>query len=161
MTAPVTKLILLAVVLLILPFQVTFLPYFKVFGIQPDLLFLIVFIASVKFNFGWAVVFALLGGVLKDAFSIYPFGINTALFCLWTLAVKELSRRISLDNRLIQIATVLVLNILHNILAGFLYFGSAKVFIPWAISLRIILFGALYTVFVLYLSGRLLEHIPD
>ncbi|MEI6631983.1 MAG: rod shape-determining protein MreD, partial [bacterium] len=75
---------LLSIALLAL-LQATVLDYLKFFWVKPDLLLAVVVIASLSFRMRWAILSAFLAGFLKDVMGVYPFGINTIFFPLYSL----------------------------------------------------------------------------
>ncbi len=70
----------------------------KLFGVKPDLLFMAALMSAVLFRRGWVFVYAVFAGAVKDCLAVPYCGLPYAvIFPLWTLAAREVSRRISLD----------------------------------------------------------------
>lgn len=137
-------------------FQATWLDFFRVFGIKPDLLLASVFAASLFFEFRWAFLFSILAGITKDAFGSTPFGLNTLLFSLWSYLISKLSRKVSIEDDIAAASLFFIVALLHNILTGIsiIYSGS---FIPFGIFLRIIFFAALYAALTLPLISKIVR----
>ena len=133
--------------------QPTLLDAFRIFGVKPDLLLLSVVVASINFKLRSALFFSILSGILKDAFSVHSFGLNTLLFPLWTLALFFLAKEVQLDDDYIRIGLVLVVALLHNLTQGFMivYFGGV---VPFGIFLRLTFLGVVYTTAVFCLLLR-------
>ncbi len=128
--------------------QLTFLDYFKVFGIKPDLLLISVVIASLVFEFKWAFILSLFAGLFKDVFSATTFGINTLLFPLWSFLIARLNKEITIDYNFIRMALIFIISLLHNTITGltFIYLGNP---ISLGIFLRIVSVQSIYTVLLL------------
>ncbi|MDO8662075.1 MAG: rod shape-determining protein MreD [Candidatus Omnitrophota bacterium] len=129
-------------------FQLTFLEYFRIFGIKPDLLLVTVVIAGLFLEMRLAIIFGIFTGIFKDIFSLSPFGLNVLLFSLWGFLVAKISRKISIEDNIASVILVFVIALLQNIASGLalIYSGS---FVPTGIFLRIILVGSLYTALTL------------
>jgi len=128
--------------------QMTFLEYFRIFGVKPDLLLVSVVIAGIFFKMRPVLIFAILTGIFKDIFSLSPFGLNVLLFSLWGFLVVKISREISIEDNIAAATLVFIIALLQNIATGLalVYSGS---FVPIGIFLRIVLLGSLYTSFTL------------
>lgn len=140
------RFVVLTIILVL--FEVVALDYLKFFSIKPDLLLAIVLIWAVFLRSTDAFKLGILAGFLKDLFSENILGINTLLFPFWVVVTLKLSKRIALDNRLIQMILVFIVSILTNIIYRLviIFMGT---YIPWVISLRIIILSSLYTAFLL------------
>jgi rod shape-determining protein MreD len=136
--------------------QATLLDYARIFSVKPDLLLITAVWGSLFFKFNWAFACALLAGILKDAFSVYPFGINTLLFPLWAALGSYLSRKIAIET-----------NYRYAALAGAAAFAQSAVtavILPFVASpvslgifLRILIFGSLYAAVAAFFWFGLLE----
>ena len=124
--------------------QITLLNYFRLFTVKVDLLLICAVIAALSFPMKWSLLFCLLSGVFKDAFSVNIFGVNTVLFCLWGFLIAKLMRKIAIDNNLMRVLLVAVITLLHNLLMGaiLMYWG---VVIPFGILLRVLVLAPLLT----------------
>jgi len=127
--------------------QVSVLDYFKIFGVKPDFLLILVVLASLSFELKWSLGLSILAGILKDVFGANMFGINILLFSLWNFIIKKLSKNITLDNDLVRILLVFVIAIFNNIIIRviFLFLGRS---ISWGMTLRIISLEPIYTALV-------------
>jgi len=136
--------------------QITILNYIKIFNVKPDLLFISVVITSLLLEFRSAVLFSIFAGILKDALSINAFGINTILFALSCCLIIALSKKISLDNNLIRMASVFVIMLINNIITRliFLFLGN---FISLGVFLRVTFIESLYTALVLPLALKIIK----
>lgn len=128
--------------------QVTILNYFRVFTIKPSLLLIFVVLAGLTFELKWALAFALCAGIFKDIFSISAFGINTALFLLWSFIIVRLNREISIENNALRCALVLAVTFLHDLFVGLIYVYSGN-YVPLGIFLRIITLQPIFTALIL------------
>lgn len=128
--------------------QVTILNYFRILTIKPCLFLIFVVIASLTFELKWALIFSLFAGIFKDIFSISAFGINTALFLLWSFLIVRLSREISIENNLLRCGLVLIVTFLHDIFVGLIYAYSGN-YVPLGIFLRIITLQPIFTALIL------------
>jgi rod shape-determining protein MreD len=139
--------------------ELTFLNYFKIFNIKPDLFLICAVLASLFLEPRPAVALSLSAGLLKDSLSSSLFGINVVLFTLWSFLILKLNRKIRLDNNFLRLGLVFIVALLHNIFSGItlLYLGRS---IPLGIFLRIALVGSIYTALamppVLWIIKRLL-----
>ncbi|MFH0762419.1 MAG: rod shape-determining protein MreD [Candidatus Omnitrophota bacterium] len=133
-----------SLILILGALELTFLGYFRIFNIKPDLFLLCAVLASLMLEASPAVVLSLFAGLLKDSCSSNPFGINTVLFFLWSLIIIKLNRKISLDNNFLRMGLVFIVALLNNSFSGItlLYLGRG---IPLGIFLRTVLIGSLYT----------------
>jgi rod shape-determining protein MreD len=124
--------------------QTAILNRLAIFSIKPDLLFISVIIASLYFSCGWAIVFSMLAGFLKDITCLNSNSLYTILFILWSFAVIKLSRKISFDNDYVKLALLVIVVMLNDIIIRliFLFLGN---FISLGIFLRIIFLDSLYT----------------
>lgn len=138
--------------------QVTILNYFKIFNIKPDLLLIYAVIASLTFELKWALTFSLFAGLIKDTFAIYPFGINSALFLLWSFCIVRLNREISLESNVLRVGLVFIITFLHTIISGLIYIYSGR-FVPLGIALRIMIFQSVYTALVLPIVYKFIKPI--
>ncbi len=111
-----TKRIFFIIVFICVALEVTFLNYFKIFSVKPDLSLIAVVFASLYFDLKWALILSIFVGLLKDTFSLNPFGIYTPLFALYSLLIARLSRKISLENNLILMVLVFIIVIFNNLL---------------------------------------------
>lgn len=138
--------------------QVTILNYFKIFNIKPDLLLICVVIASLTFELKWALIFSLSAGLLKDVFAMYSFGINSALFLLWSFCIARLNREISLESNVFRMCLVFIITFLHTVISGIIYTYSGR-FVPLGIILRIIILQSVYTALVLPIVYKFIKPI--
>ncbi|MFA5101205.1 MAG: rod shape-determining protein MreD [Candidatus Omnitrophota bacterium] len=92
------KIIFIALLLLAALVQSALIPYVSVFGVKPDLFWIMVMCAALYFDAGTAVIFSLTCGLLKDCLGTSPFGVYIVLFPLWSIGIGCLSKRISFDN---------------------------------------------------------------
>lgn len=124
--------------------QVTWFNNIRIFCVQPDLLLICAVLASLTFEFRWALAFCILAGIFKDIFCALPFGLNTALFCLWCVLIIELSKRITIEDDYARLALLFVVVLLHNLVFGLILVYSGS-FIPLGIFLRNLSIGTIYT----------------
>lgn len=137
--------------------QVTLLDSFKIFGVKPDLLLIIVIFAGLFFNLKWAFALGIFAGILKDSLSASSFGINTLLFPLWIFLIIKLSKKIPLDNNLICVMLVFVIGIFHNTITRIIFFALGNSLAPLGIFLRMAFLEILYTAAILPLMFKFIK----
>jgi rod shape-determining protein MreD len=141
------KLFLILIVLFALA-QATLMGYLKVFGVMPDILLAVVFIAATSFSQKQALFLSVCAGMIKDILSVYPVGINTFIFPLWCFIIILLSRRISLEQRLFSGLSVGVITFCNGIITHFIFFFDGNG-ISLLVLLRIAVIESLYTAMIL------------
>jgi len=124
--------------------QVTLVPHVKIFGVKPDLLFVMSAYASFFFSLPWALFFSLCAGGLKDIYGIYGIGFNALLFCLWSLIFIKVSRKIATDTNPVRSVCIFIA-VLSNGLAWGSVLLSKGCVIPFGIFIRTVLLDAAYT----------------
>jgi len=151
------KLSTLAVILAALGlFQLTFLHYFRVFGVQPDLFLVGVVLASLFLEGRLAIIFSITLGIFKDAFSPAAFGLDILLFGLWSFLIVKITRKVSIEDNLSATLLIFIIALLQNIASGLSLAYSGN-FIPPGIFLRAVFLGALYTALVLPLLLKIIK----
>lgn len=138
------KITIILILLLLALVQATILNLFSFLYARPDLLLISVIILSLSVDFKSLLVFALLGGVMKDIFSSGPIGFNTLLFPIWCIAVFLLSKKINFENmfsKVLLVYTVAFLNIITQI-ASYSFLSLIDFSMPY---LRIVILAPLYT----------------
>lgn len=133
------------IILLSALFETTFLNSFRIFGVKPDLLLICVVTASLNFGIKTALVLSAFAGILKDSLTAAAFGLNLLLFVLWSFLLRELAKRISLDNRFFCAGLVCIIILVNNIVARPLYFFLIQLSIPLGVFLRTTILEAVYT----------------
>jgi len=150
----VKKRLFLAVIFTALILELSVLDYFKIFGVKPNLFLIVVVMASLFFEFYWALLFSFICGVLKDTFSINVFGANTLIFLSLSLLVWWLSKKISIENNFIRALAVYVIAILSGIFSKLINsFGGN--YLPVGIFLKVLFIEALYTAIAAWLVFRI------
>ncbi len=136
--------------------QITILDYIKILNVKPDLLMVSVVFVSIFLGVRQALFFSIFAGILKDALSINAFGINTLLFPLSSFLIINLSKKVSLDNNLIRMASVFIIMLINDVITRliFLFLGN---FISWGIFLRTAFMESLYTAFILPLVFKIIK----
>jgi rod shape-determining protein MreD len=125
-------------------FQFTFLNYFRVFGVKPDLLLVTVVCAGIFLEARQAILFGMFAGIFKDIFGVGVFGLDVILFSLWGFLSANISRKVSIDDNITRVFLVFAIALLQNI-ASFLSLNLSGSFVPLGIFLRIAFLGSLYT----------------
>ncbi len=134
----------LIITLILGVFQFTFLNYFRIFGIKPDLLLAAVVCAGLFLETRQAILFGMFAGIFKDIFGVGVFGLDVILFSLWGFLSVNISRKISIDDSVAAALLVFIIALLQNIASG-LILGLSGSFVPFGIFLRIVFLGSLYT----------------
>jgi rod shape-determining protein MreD len=150
-----------SLILLILFFallQVSVLHYFRLFGVKPDLFLICVVVVSLYFEVEYALLISFLCGVLKDIFSISPFGLNTFLLPVISFLVMKISRKLALDNTPVICAAVFLLAVLYDILSR-IALGYLGTVVPFWAFLRITLLESLYTAAIFPLTFKLFKRV--
>lgn len=121
------------------------------FGVRPDLLFFAAIFASLYFELLPALIFCLFAGFLKDSF--LGVTLNTFLFPLWCIAIKQLARSVSIDNEFVASGLVLVAVFINDILIRVIFSPPVNP-IPLGVFLKIIILGPVYTALVSFFMFR-------
>jgi len=124
--------------------QVTFLDFFRIFGIKPDLILIGVIFLSLRLELRQALVLAICAGALKDIFGPHQIAVNTPLLCLWTYLVIRLSRDLSFDHPLIRAALIFFVCLTNEIVSGIIFFFLGS-YTPIGAFLRVWFLESLYT----------------
>ena len=124
--------------------QVTFLDYFSVFGVKPDLLLIAVVTVSLLAETRGALVLSIFAGALKDMLGVGGFGTNTFFFCLWSFLILQLSKKLTIETDAIRAIVVFVITLFQQIISGLLLIYSGS-FVPLGIFLRITILETVYT----------------
>lgn len=125
--------------------EVTLVSHIRIFGVKPDLLFVMSAYASFFFSLPWALFFGLCAGGLKDIFGIYGVGFNALLFCLWSLIFNKVSRKIATDTNPVRSVCIFIA-VLGNGLVWATALLSKGCVIPFGIFTRTVFLDAAYTV---------------
>ena len=149
---------LLIIVMILATLQLIWPASFSLFHSKPDLL--LIFVASLVFyfNFKTALAFAIIAGLLKDAFLPTSAAINTISFSVLSYLIFRLSRQISTEHNYIRLAVVLIAAVLNNIVIGIQSLNSGN-FIPAGIFLRNLLIPSVYTVAVSPLVFKIIKKV--
>lgn len=144
------------IVFIILVFAVveaTFLDLFRIFRVAPDLLLMVVVIAALYDEFGWALFYAVIAGMFKDLFSGNGTVMHILFFPLWVYLIHKLSRKIFIENDLIRTAVMFGVSLLNNI-AVILLMVFMRHPLPVSVVFSLVLIGPLYTAIVFPLVCR-------
>jgi rod shape-determining protein MreD len=134
--------------------QVTLLDSFRILNVKPDLFLISIVIASIIFDFKWAIAVSIFAGILKDAFGADVFGINTLLFPLWSFSILKLSKKISLENNIICTGAVFIIVLLNDIIIRMIFISIGKTPVSLGSFLGITFLEAIYTVAILPLAFK-------
>ncbi len=96
--------------------EVAVLPFVQVFGAKPDLMLLCVFWVALEFPLYQALLISIYAAFVKDIFSASSWGLHMILFPLWVWVIKELSRKVTLENKTLRFVVLCMIILLHNIL---------------------------------------------
>ncbi|MBN1353337.1 MAG: rod shape-determining protein MreD [Candidatus Omnitrophica bacterium] len=91
----------LAVILFL---ELTFFNKFRIFGVRPELLMTAAIFFGFHFGVSYGAEAGLASGIIKDIFSISPFGINTVSFLLIGAAAGFLKDKVFKENAITQFA---------------------------------------------------------
>lgn len=142
-------------------FEVAILDYFKLFGVKPNLLLIMVVISGLFFNLKQVLFFSIFAGIFKDASGINSFGINTLMFTMWGFLTVKLSKRISIDNSFIFALFIFIIAIFNNVITRLISIFLNELVSPIGISLRIIFLGSLYTAIISSFLFRATKHLAS
>lgn len=148
--AQVTIIIILALV------QVTILDYFKVFNVKPDLLLICTIAGALFFEFKPAILLALLAGALKDVFSVDTSIRDMLLFAFWVYLIKELGKRVPLENTSVRVFLVIAALIFSALINRGISLYALNP-IPLGVFLRSIFLESLYTGLVSLMFFKLIR----
>lgn len=138
--------------------QVTLLDYLSIFAVKPDLLLACVVIAVLSFEFKWALLFSVLTGLLKDAFTASGFGMNTFLFSLWGYLAIRLSGKITLEKYFLPSVLIFIIMVLNGITVKAISLSLANLAVPLGIFSRIVFLESLYTALVFPLVFKIVKY---
>ncbi len=146
----------LLILFIIALLQSTFLNYFRVFNVKPDIILITVIIFALFFNLRWLVVFAFLAGIFRDIFSILPCGVNVIICIFLVILTKQISRQLSVENKFIYSAVLCLIILLNNlILQSFLFVLDRPV--VTGIFLKILFLESTFTLLLALPMYRLFE----
>lgn len=129
--------------------QATLLDSFKIFGVKPDLLLIVIVITDTIFDLKWALCLGIFAGILKDSLGANVFGINTLLFPLWVFLIAKLSKKILLDSNFIRVMLIFIIGILHGIVTRLIFLALGNTIVSLGVFLRITFLESLYTAAIL------------
>jgi len=154
------KIIFTVFLLLAALVQSTLLHSIAIFGVKPDLYWIMVMCAALYFDFGAAVIFSLSCGLLKDILGTSPFGVYTVVFPLWSLGIGNLLKRISFDNLGVSsfvLGVMIFVNAVILRLMPFIPHGP----LSFMAFMRISVLEALYTVLFFMWIGPLVRRVSE
>lgn len=126
--------------------QVTVLNYLKIFDVKPDLFLVSVFTAAFYLEWKYALAVSIICGFLKDVFSVSVPGVYTIILPLWCYFLLRISKKISMERALFFSIGAGIVSLINGFITRFVLAGLGS-FVPWALSLRMIVLEALYTAF--------------
>lgn len=138
------KWFILLIIILLATVQLDWPVFLNFFYCKPDLLLILAVVSVFYFDFKFALVLAVLAGLVKDAFLPQTFAVNTVLFTIWSFFVYRLSRQISTEHNYVRLAIVLIVAVFNNIIIGLQSLNSGNI-IPAGIFLRNIIISSVYT----------------
>jgi rod shape-determining protein MreD len=146
------KVIFAALIICAALIQSTLAIHIQVFGVKPDLFWIMVLAAALYFDAGTAVIFSLICGLLKDSLGLSPFGVYVILFPLWSLAVSSLSKRISFDHMPVSCLFLFIMVFVNAIILRVIPFvpGASLRFM---VFMRVSLIESIYTALVFVWIG--------
>ena len=133
---------------------------FQMFWVKPDLIILSVVIASIYLDFGWAIFISIFAGITKDILGLNYFGMNILILPFYCYAIREISRKISLDNDFINMGILGVVIIVNSLLLR-LFFIVNNVSIELGIFLRTFVFEFLFTVLSFFLILQITNYLNN
>lgn len=154
------KLFFTLIVIILSLIQATLINYFQIFLVKPDFLLIVVVLASLFFNSGWAITFSLFAGILKDSLAINTLGINTLIFPLWSLMVIRLSRKISIENDLRRGILIFIVVVANDLVTRIAQFCLGNI-ISSGIFLKIIILESLYTAIISPLVFKVIQPVIE
>lgn len=116
----------LLVLFIIALLESTLLNHFRIFDVKPDIILAALVIFVPFFSLTWSVVFAVLGGMFRDIFSILPFGFNVVICVVWIILAKRISRQLSIESNFIRSAILGLIILLNNLTLQSILFVLAK-----------------------------------
>ena len=138
--------------------EVEILDYLRIFGVKPDLLLITVLFFALYRRAKWAGFTGILAGLLRDVFTVNPFGISILYFGFLGKIGSFLGRYIFYKRRyLIQMSVTFLSMLIYSFICGFFQAGVRN-----DRSFRLILISSsLYTTLVspgiFWLSGRIVD----
>lgn len=125
----------------------------KIFAAKPDLIMVVIIIGSVFLERKFALFCSLVAGLFKDVFAANLFGIHTLLLPLWCFLVSFVSRKLTIEDKIILSAFTFAVVFLNGVLLRFINTFSAEN-VSLGIFLRIAFLESLYSALFLPLILR-------
>lgn len=142
--------------------EVSFGSYLSVRGIKPDLCLLCLIFLSLKYRGEILLPFAFLTGLLKDTFSVAPWGLHAFSYCLAAYGIHYLSMLLAFRTPLSQAVMTFCASIAYSLTFAALLLGLGFQFSVFNTLLNC-LYMALYNValapFFLWFLGRLTPYL--
>jgi rod shape-determining protein MreD len=145
-----------SVLILLVILQPTLMSWFRIFGVEPDLVLAAVVIIGLSLDLKWVLLFSYAAGLLKDSLGILPLGVNTLVLPLLGFAANRLSRRMVIEADYVIATVVFIAAVSHNLIISLLLVIMG-LNISMGMSSRIILIGAIYTASLFLLFSKLIR----
>ncbi|MBI4706976.1 MAG: rod shape-determining protein MreD [Candidatus Omnitrophica bacterium] len=152
------KIIFLCFILGLAILEESFLSDFRIFGVSADMLLIALVVSSLFFRFGWALVFSIFAGLLRDCFSNNVFGFNMILFAFLSLLIIRISREIPIESAFLRIILVFIITFLYILISGIIFISLGR-FIPLGIFLHKLFLAPIFTAAVSWIIFKLSESI--
>lgn len=111
------------ILFLIAVLQVTLAPHLSIFGVCPDFVFILIIFFSILKPIRQSLIFALVGGLFLDFFTLYPLGAITLSFILISYLFSFVAQNILRSHNL---ATFIILGFIGTIIYETLVFSFIK-----------------------------------
>jgi rod shape-determining protein MreD len=138
--------------------QATLINGISVFGVKPDLFWIMVLAGGLYFDLAQAVIMGLACGILKDCLGASSSGVYTVLFPLWAFGVKSLSKRISFDQAPVAGVFLAVMIFVNAAILRSVPVASSPT-ISFLAFMRVAVLESLYTAALFVWIGPLLRRV--
>ncbi|MDD4899866.1 MAG: rod shape-determining protein MreD [Candidatus Omnitrophica bacterium] len=144
------------VIVLLALFQATLLNYFRIFNVKPDLLLICAVFVGLVFELKHALLFSLVLGFLKDAFTAQVFAAHIFYFPFLAAVTFFLAKKIPIETTLVRTVLIFLAVILIDLLKKFFQFSAGNYFTLGVYS-KVIILESLYTALVSPLIFKVLR----
>lgn len=129
--------------------QSTLLGNFRIFGVKPDLLLILVVVGGVYFNWKLALFFGLAAGLFYDMFFSQTFGFYVLLFSLWGYVISKVSRKVSIDDPQSLALFIFLITFLNCVITRVIFLSFGKI-ISIGILLKIAIISSFYNALIFF-----------
>lgn len=139
--------VLISIIFLSVFLELNFPKFFKIFGVVPNFLLILVIFFNVYFRQKNAFIFAVISGIVKDVFSVSRFGTNIISFLICSFVVNRIKSTVYHNDRISELVIVFLVSLLNSFI--FYLLNLATIALPFFKSLFFIMLPeSIYTAVV-------------